>query len=332
MNVPSVPDEIVALADERAAARARRDYRTADELKARVEAAGWKVVDFGVAYELEPTRPPDVVEGERTLYGSVESVPSRLHEQPMTEASVIVILDQAADATGCLEAIAAAAPGVAQVVVVHGPDTVPEGPFDDAVGMALPFGAGDALQAALRRTTGAVVVVLEPESIATGDVFTPLIEALADPSVAIAAAEGLVSHDLHRYHPAEQGDVTTVASGCYAFRRADAIERGPIDGRLRLRGSVAAWLGLLLRDEGPDATPRRALALDLPVRQAAEEGDLPEDHARLARRDGYRLADRFRDHAWLAGDEPPQGWVVGDRRDERDGGDEADESDHAEQA
>ena len=75
MNVPSVPDEIVALADERAAARARRDYRTADELKARIESAGWRVVDDGPAYALHPARAADVVEDGQTIYGSIESVP-----------------------------------------------------------------------------------------------------------------------------------------------------------------------------------------------------------------------------------------------------------------
>ena len=41
----AVPDDVQALADERAAARAARDFARADALRAEIEAAGWEVVD-----------------------------------------------------------------------------------------------------------------------------------------------------------------------------------------------------------------------------------------------------------------------------------------------
>jgi cysteinyl-tRNA synthetase len=41
----AVPDGVQALADERAAARAARDFARADALRAEIEAAGWEVVD-----------------------------------------------------------------------------------------------------------------------------------------------------------------------------------------------------------------------------------------------------------------------------------------------
>lgn len=313
MNVPSVPDDIVALADERATARVQRDYRTADELKARIEAAGWKVVDFGAGYDLEPARPADVSDGVRTLYGAVESVPSLLEEPATTAATVVVIAGGGRSPAATLGALATTNPANTQVLVLTDAETAVDGPADEVISTAVSFGAGDALQAALRRSRGEIIVVLEPERVPGADIVTPLVEALSDPAVAVAAGEGLRSADLHRYHPAEPGDVTTVASGCYAFRRADLIERGPVETRLELRGSVAAWLGLLLRDEGPDTSPRRAVAIDLPLAQAEADTPLPQDHARLARRDGYRIADRFRGQGWLAGDEPPQGRLVGDR-------------------
>ena len=82
----------MALADERAAARVKRDYRTADELKARIEAAGWKVVDIGVGSDLEQARPADVTDGVRTLYGAVDSIPSRLDEAATAPATVVVVV------------------------------------------------------------------------------------------------------------------------------------------------------------------------------------------------------------------------------------------------
>lgn len=328
---PAIPADVLALADERARARAQRDYRTADELKERIENAGWKVVDVGLAYELEPARPADVVTAEGTLYGSVASVPSRLEEPARGIASVVVVSDGSPSPSACLEGLAATAPVGTQVLVVSGPGMPVDGPADEVIGTSVPFSAGAALQAALRRAVGEIVVVLEPELVPTADVVTPFMEALADPSVAVVAADGLHSTDLHRYHPTRDA-ATTVAPGCYGFRRADVIARGPVDERLELRDGVAAWLGLLLRDEGPATDPRRALVLDLSLRAAGRASELPADHARLARRDGYRIADRFRHRRWLAGEEPPQRRVVGDGPDDGQGSDHADEGDHAEQA
>jgi hypothetical protein len=328
VNVPSVPEEVVALADERAAARVRRDYRTADELKARIEAAGWKVIDFGAGYDLEPARPADVTDGEHTLYGAVDSVPSRLNEPATAPASVVVITEDASP-DAVLDGLASTAPTDTQVVVLAGPGISVIGPADEVIATAVPFGAGDALQAALRRATGEIIVVLEARRVPKDDIVTPLRRALDDPSVAIVGASGLHSADLHRYHPATGADATTVASGAYALRRAELIERGPVDGRLKLRGSVAAWLGLLLRDEGPDARPRRAVVVDLPLGDADAEPELPEDHARVARRDGYRVADRFRGHDWLTGEQLEDEGVVGDGPDDRQRDDHTEEAGQA---
>ena len=41
----AVPAEIQALADQRAAAKAARDWAAADALRAQIDAAGWNVID-----------------------------------------------------------------------------------------------------------------------------------------------------------------------------------------------------------------------------------------------------------------------------------------------
>jgi hypothetical protein len=327
MEGSSAPPEIITLAEDRASARAAREWSSADELKARIEAAGWRVVDDGTAFTLHPTRPPDVVEEGQTLYGAVESVPSRLAEPNSAEVTVVIIATgDTASPNASLDALQAhCAAGTEVLAVVDGSVAV-TAPTAEVIRTVEPFSPGDALQAALQRATGAVIVVLEPECLPVGDILSPLAEALGDPSVGIAAIDGLLSVDLHRYGPAALGDVTTVRSGCYAFRRADAITRGPIDGRLGLRGSVAAWWGLLLRDEGAETPPRRALVIELPLQRPGEEAALPDDHARRARRDGYRIADRFRGHDWLASDVPPQGRLVGDGAHEHDHDDDTDEA------
>jgi cysteinyl-tRNA synthetase len=51
---PEAPPEVVALAEERVAARAARDFARADELREAIAAAGWTVRDGPDGYELTP--------------------------------------------------------------------------------------------------------------------------------------------------------------------------------------------------------------------------------------------------------------------------------------
>jgi cyanophycinase-like exopeptidase len=51
---PSVPIEVLALAEERQAARTRRDWAIADELRKRIAASGWNVLDTPDGPRLEP--------------------------------------------------------------------------------------------------------------------------------------------------------------------------------------------------------------------------------------------------------------------------------------
>ena len=168
------------------------------------------------------------------------------------------------------------------------------------------------------------MVVLEADRVPAGDVISPLLDALADAGVAIAGHGGLRSRDLRRYQLAPTGDATALRSGCYAFRREDAIARGPIDERLHLAGSVAAWWSLVLRDEGEGLAPRRAVAMRLPFSDQPRGWALPDDHARKARRDAYRIAARFSGHTWLAGTDEEIAELPGDRR----GGNDDDDREH----
>ncbi len=58
MAVADVPEEVRALAEERAARRAARDFAAADELRERISALGWRVVDEPGGYRLAPRPPP----------------------------------------------------------------------------------------------------------------------------------------------------------------------------------------------------------------------------------------------------------------------------------
>ncbi len=171
----------------------------------------------------------------------------------------------------------------------------------ELVRLAAGLGPGSALEAGLRRARGAVVVVLRAGVVPGPGLVERLAEALADPTVAIVGARGFASPDLIRLIPAPPGDVAAVDASCCAFRRADAVTRLPLDERLRTRSHVDAWLSLMLRDEGSDRAPRRAVVLrGLPVELGAEPELVATGGDRAARRDAYRILDAFHGRLDLA--------------------------------
>jgi hypothetical protein len=329
----TAPQGIIDLADQRARARAARDFARADELRVAIEASGWRIEDDGRAFRLSPAETPDVEMEGRRFHGSVASVPSRLEEAASRRATIVIDAGGVAVPEATLESLRHADPTEVQVVVVAGFGVDAARDDVEVVATATRFSAGDAMAAALRRATGRLVVVLAPDVVLDGDVIAPLEAALADPEVVIAGAAGLASADLRRFRRAPAGDVAAVGSGCYAYRRADAAAQGDIDARLNRADGLAVWLSLALRDRGPDAPPRRAVALALPLRRTRTGADadaapapmLDGDEARLARRDQYRIADRFGGSRWLTGPgeiagRMPQEGAQGD--DEGDDGDE----------
>ena len=52
MQIPLPPDEIIALAQQRADAKANKDWATADALRAQIDAAGWTILDSKDGYKI----------------------------------------------------------------------------------------------------------------------------------------------------------------------------------------------------------------------------------------------------------------------------------------
>jgi cysteinyl-tRNA synthetase len=326
-----IPDSVLAAAHARSRARAARQWSEADRLRAEIEAAGWTVVDRGTDFALSPTYPPDVEDGGRVRYGSAASVPSRLAEPPVGPASVVLVApagEGSAAATRTLRAVLDGAPTGTQVVVVAdegsldevaevqdmagsadasskaagldgadaaGSDVTRPGVAVEVVATSAPFGAADARNAGIRRATAPVVILIDRSVVAKGDLVTPLVDALADPSVGVAGPWGLAGTDLRRLAPTGPGDVTAIDGSCLAFRRDDYRQHGPLDARFRLDAYLDVWWSLVLRDGGAEGSHRRALAVaNVPIMRApASEGAGPADRERQAKRNFYRLIERF---------------------------------------
>jgi cysteinyl-tRNA synthetase len=307
-----IPDAVLAAAHERSRARAARDWAEADRLRAEIEAAGWKVVDHGIDFALTPIAPPDLTEGERVRYGSSASVPSRLEEPATGLATVVVIAtDWPDDLARAMAGLDAGSPaGTSLVIVANGPSeeqaealeaieaAEPSGGLPvEVVWTSERLGHATALDIGLRRATASTVIVLDTSVEPRSDIVTPLADALADPTVAVAGGWGIVSADLRTFEDAPPGDVDAIEGYLLAFRRDDVLGRGPLDEHFRFYRNLDIWWSLVLRDEGEGTPPRRAVSLaGLSAVRHEHRGyaSLPDvERDRQSKRNFYRIIDRF---------------------------------------
>jgi len=260
-------------------------------------------------------------------------VPSRLEEPATAVATIVIVAEGGPEPLRrTLTGLRAHAPEGTQVVVVAPPDADLEaaltpddllapvaGAPPEVVHTAKAFRPAAARNAGARPASGSVVAWLAAGVTVSGDVVGPLVAALADPTVAVTGAVGLVATDIRRFEPAPAGDVDAIDRTLLAFRREEIGVLGALDERFFGDEQLDRWWSLVLRD-GPDlpeedevdgadgADPqgaqdepyvaRRAVALDLPIDatdatplspEAAHEGEA----ARRRKRDLYRLIDRF---------------------------------------
>jgi hypothetical protein len=305
---PRIPEEVLTAAHERAKARAARDWATADRLRGHIESAGWTIVDRGTDFALSPASPPDIEEGARVRYGASRSVPSRLGEPPVGLATVVLIAtDFPLDTERAVTALRTYAPeGTSIVVVADGPSDEQAAALDAETDAATDveilwtserLGHAAATNIGIRRSAGRVVILMDASVEPTGDVVTPLVRALEDPSVAVVGGWGLTSTDLRTFDEAPPGDVDAIEGYLLAFRREDYLARGPLDERFRFYRNLDIWWSLVLRDQGESDRPRRAVRLDDPPAVRREHrgwSSLPEDErARQSKRNFYRIIDRF---------------------------------------
>jgi len=318
----AAPATVVDAANRRSEARAARDFATADELRAEIEAAGWRVTDSGTAFRLEPAHPADQEVGGEIRYGRSDAVPSLLDEQPTAGATVVLDVEAGdPSAVDAVRATAGSLPNDAGLVVVgDGISNAAADETQEALGAAggshppelvrtsAKLGRAAALNVGIRRAGGRVVIVLDASVQPTGDLVTTLASELDDPTVAIVGPFGLATADLRRFEEVTPGerpmDVAAIQGYCMAFRRSDYVERGPLDEGFRFYRNLDIWWSLVLRDEGDGRPPRRAVALpNLPLRRIepwAWTSTRASERDRLSKRNFYRVLDRFRARLDLA--------------------------------
>ena len=190
MTRQRIPDEVLSAAHARSQARADRDWARADELRAEIEAAGWKVVDRGTDFALTPVAAPDVEDGGTTRYGSsaVRPVAARcaIHrrgdDRPDRHGLAGRPRTRAAPASAPMPVPGRASSSSPTDRRRSRPTPwrrckglPPRTPPWRSSGPGRGSATGPSLNIGIRRATGAVVIVLDTSVEPTGDVVTPLV-------------------------------------------------------------------------------------------------------------------------------------------------------------
>ncbi len=304
--MPEAPEEVTRLAEERAGARAAKDFATADALRDRIADAGWTVVDQPGGYRLEPAGAVEASPPGRRRAADIASLLD--HEADMDVSVQWVCEGWPEDIERAIAAFRSNEGGRrVQYVVVdvtdRGPAAWPDGV--DVVWLEEGTGWGAARNAGLKRTRGRTVLVMDGSVEPTGEVFGPLESALADPDVGLCGPFGIVTRDLRQFDEAARGDVDAIEGYCMAMRRETLIAAGLFDEKFRWYRTADIDYSFRVKD-----LERRATVVDVPVERHEHRmwfNTSPEDRARWSKKNFYRFLDRFRDRWDLLVDPLPEG-------------------------
>jgi hypothetical protein len=298
-----VPDEVRALAAERDERRRAKDFAAADALRDRIARLGFSVIDGPDGPSLEPLA---VIEPHRIDAHEVESL---LDEPAPADASVHWVVE------GWPEDVARALTGFraneggrdVRYVVADLTETDPStyGAGVEVIALETGTGWGAALNAALRRSRGRSVLVMDGSVEPTGDVFAPLEAALEDPSVGVCGPFGISTEDLREFHESDGPEVDAIEGYLMAFRRDVIRDVGLFDEKFRWYRTADIECSFRIKDAG-----LRALRVDAPVVKHDHRmyHTTPEaERDRLSKRNYYRFLERFRDRYDLLVRRPTDG-------------------------
>jgi hypothetical protein len=291
----TAPDEVVELAQQRAAARAARDFARSDALRDRIAELGWTVRDAADGWSLAERPPYDVLP-------SVRELPDRTGEPADGRCTVALLVEGwPDDVRTCVQALLDHAPGDVEVLLLENGPTDAGAVVHELAGdprvtelhVERSAGWAEARQALLRYDRAPVHVLMDPSTVLEGDALTPLLAAFDDPSVAGAGWRGVnVADGWTDFADAGPGEVEALLGYLFAVRR-EAAAQVPLPAKARFYRNADMEWSYLLRDAGVG----RLVALDLPVRQDRHRGYHDSDPTyrdKESRRTYDRFLQRFR--------------------------------------
>lgn len=284
----SAPDAVVALAQERAQAKADRDFARADQLREAIDQAGWRIVDTPSGFELIAKPPYDLVPTIDAL-------------QPIDASGAVtvgLILDGWwSDFEKCLQSIGAYSD--VQVLVLDVSNDVETSmaltdyakahPFVTAFHVERDPGWGRSARRLAELASTPFHVFMDPSTTFTGDAIAEMLSAMRDDVVAVGWKGALVDlkDEWRSVVDAGPGEVDVLLGYLMMVRREALLATDYPHPKARFYRNADLELSLGLRAHGG-----RLLALDLPVEQGRHHGYHDSDPTMRAR-ESKRTYDRI---------------------------------------
>jgi len=293
-------NRVAALAEQRAQARAARDFTRADELRDAIDAAGWRVLDTADGFELVEKPPFEVF--------------ATLSEVDLVVAAPLVITVIADgwpdDLDTCIGALVEHAPADAVILVMDCGNVEGAGERAEEWAKANPervrvvhiertlmeLGWAAVVSTAVDISSCDVFAVMDMSTILEGDAFPALLAELESDEVIATGWKGVnvdVDDGWRSFTPADGGEVDAVLGYLMVLRR-DAIEEVRPDPKAKFyRNADMEWSLALRKAGGVIAVP----SAELPIRQDRHHGYHDSDPSyrdKQSKKTYDRLLQRFR--------------------------------------
>ncbi|MDX6225838.1 MAG: hypothetical protein QOE64_2214 [Frankiales bacterium] len=292
--------EAQALAEQRAAARAARDFAESDRLRDAIADLGWLVTDTPEGFALAPKPAYDVL-------ASPSGLPDRSSDPAARPASVQLVVDGwPEDLRRCIDALLAhtdfpivgldlgnvdGAGDVLHDYAAARPDRVEEWHLSGSAGWA------QARTALAKADPSDVLIWLETSTVIDGDALTPLLDVLASDDVVGAGWRGvdvMLEDDWRSFVDHDgAGECDALLGYLAAWDRTALLAIGGPHPKARFYRNADMELSLMLRENGG-----RLIAVpDLPCHQERHRGyhDSDPDYRDKESRKTYdRILQRFR--------------------------------------
>jgi len=300
---PGIPADILALSQERDLLRRRGQYDRADELKQRIEKAGYLVKDnpHGAHLVILPS-----IEVDHTVYRTARELPSLLKAEDTCTFSVNILAHNNQDELRrCIESVLRF--GDAHTIEIILVDNASQDGTDlwietlkmqDArihiLRATRRMGIAEARNLGLQQSRGRYILLLDSNVELTGDIFTPLAETLASEEVGLTGPLGLLTDGLRHFEECEQVEVEAIAGFCLAFKRSLLSEAGLLDERFRSPHFMDIDFNFALREQGVRA--RRTPDLPLISHPSTLEAEMSDaERTRQHKRNFYRFLEKWGD-------------------------------------
>ena len=284
-----LPSEVQALLDQRAAARAAKDYAASDALRDQLAALGWAVKDTAQGQQLAPVAPYPVL-------GSVADLPDRTAEPDSGRCTISLLVEGwPDDLRTCVAALLLHTPEDVTIVLLENGETdagavvheLAEHPRVDELHVERAAGWSEARNALLSADTAAVHVLMDLSTVFDADAVSPLLVALEDPTVGASGWRGVhVEDGWLSFADSPPGPVEALLSYLIAVRRT-AARQVPLPAKARFYRNADMEWSFLLREAGFGL-----MAVDVPAHQERHRGYHDSDPA-VRERESKKTYDRF---------------------------------------